>query len=757
MDYEENNRINKLIIGIKKGLLNWYDFKSGSTALYIGGEQDIHPDICRERGMDVMTAPLELAISSLWVREHSNRFDYIISIQELERHENPEKILKIWNPLLKPDGTLLLGMNNRYGLKYFCGDRDPYTDRNFDGIEGYRRAYAQKEDKFAGRCYSREEMRKMLLKAGWESIQFFSVLSDLDNPRLIYGEDYFPNEDLSNRLFPTYHYPKSVFLEEESLYDGLIKNGLFHQMANAYLVECSLNGKLCDVSHVTSSMERGRKNALLTIIRRSGIVEKRAPYEEGSERLHKLLEHGQELAERGIRVIDAKIEKGLHGKDIYVMPYIKEESGQLYLKRLLHTDRKQFFKEMDHFRDLILRSSEIMKPDQGDGEGAILKKGYLDMVPLNSFHVDGTFLFYDQEFCEEQYPANEIIWRMIATFYAGDIEVGKLLPMNQLLERYSLMKKLPKWQKMEWEFLAELRKEKELRPYHEQCRRDSGIINANRQRMNFSADEYQKLFIDIFRNADTRKLILFGSGNFTRRFLGLYQQDYPVYAIVDNNKEKWGQEIEGIPIQPPDIIKQMQSGEYKVLICIKNYLSVMKQLDEMGVREYSIYDSGKDYPRKRRPIVQTQDKVEEKREKKKYHIGYIAGVFDLFHVGHLNMFKRAKEQCDYLIVGVVTDEGVRKYKKTEPFIPFEERIELVRACRYVDEAVDIPVNYGGTRDVYKLLHFDCQFSGSDYVDNPDWLREKEFLEEHGAEMVFFPYTESTSSSKIKALIEERIL
>lgn len=756
---EQSSKSMELIQEIQKGLLNWYDFKPDSTILYIGDKQDIYPQLVHEQGMGVVSVPFDLTVNPQWIQENANQFDYLLAIRTLETQEEPEIFLKAWKRLLKSDGTLLLGMNNRYGLKYFCGDRDPYTDRNFDGIEGYRRAYAKKEDKFTGRCYSREEMRTMLLQAGWESIQFFSVLSDLDNPRLIYGEDYLPNEDLSNRLFPTYHYPKSVFLEEECLYDGLIKNGMFHQMANAYLVECSLSGKMCDVSHVTSSMERGRKNALLTIIRRSGIVEKRAPYEEGNERLHKLLEHGQELAERGIRVVDAKIEKDLHGKDIYVMPYIKEESGQLYLKRLLHTDREQFFKEMDHFRDLILRSSEIIEPDQGDGEGAILKKGYLDMVPLNSFHVDGTFLFYDQEFCEEQYPANEIIWRMIATFYAGDIEVGKLLPMNQLLERYGLMKKLPKWQKMEWDFLAELRKEKELRPYHEQCRRDSGIVHANRQRMNFSADEYQKLFIDIFHNADTRKLILFGSGNFTRRFLGLYQQDYPVYAIVDNNKEKWGQEIEGIPIQPPDIIKQMQSGEYKVLICIKNYLSVMKQLDEMGVREYSIYDSGKDYPRKRRPIVQSQDKGEEKKEKKemkKYHTGYIAGVFDLFHVGHLNMFKRAKEQCEYLIVGVVTDEGVRKFKKTETFIPFEERIEMVRSCRYVDEAVEIPVNFGGTRDAYRLHHFDCQFSGSDYVDDPDWLMEKEFLEKHGAEMVFFPYTEGTSSSKIKALIEKRL-
>ena len=138
-------------------------------------------------------------------------------------------------------------------------------------------------------------------------------------------------------------------------------------------------------------------------------------------------------------------------------------------------------------------------------------------------------------------------------------------------------------------------------------------------------------------------------------------------------------------------------------------------------------------------------------------MGYIAGVFDLFHLGHLNMFKRAKEQCDYLIAGVVTDEGVRRLKKTEPFVPFVERIEMVRSCRYVDEAVEIPLNYGGTRDVYRLFHFDCLFSGSDYVDNPDWLADKDYLEKHGAELVFFPYTESTSSTKLKSLIEAKLL
>jgi len=142
---------------------------------------------------------------------------------------------------------------------------------------------------------------------------------------------------------------------------------------------------------------------------------------------------------------------------------------------------------------------------------------------------------------------------------------------------------------------------------------------------------------------------------------------------------------------------------------------------------------------------------------KKYHTGYIAGVFDLFHIGHLNMFKKAKEQCDYLIVGVVTDEGVMDYKKGYPYIPFHERLEIVSSCRYVDKAVEIPYHYSGTRNAYKMYHFDCQFSGSDYMDNPDWLGEKTFLEKQGADLVFFPYTEGTSSTKIKSIIERSLL
>ncbi|MDE7267402.1 MAG: adenylyltransferase/cytidyltransferase family protein [Lachnospiraceae bacterium] len=146
--------------------------------------------------------------------------------------------------------------------------------------------------------------------------------------------------------------------------------------------------------------------------------------------------------------------------------------------------------------------------------------------------------------------------------------------------------------------------------------------------------------------------------------------------------------------------------------------------------------------------------VANKANEKKYNIGYVAGVFDLFHIGHLNLLRRAKEQCNYLIVGVVTDEGVIKHKKSNPKIPYEERVAIVRACRYVDEAVEIPLDNGDTDEAYRRYRFDAQFSGSDYADDPKWQAKKDFLQMHGADLVFFPYTEGISTTQLKDMVND---
>lgn len=136
---------------------------------------------------------------------------------------------------------------------------------------------------------------------------------------------------------------------------------------------------------------------------------------------------------------------------------------------------------------------------------------------------------------------------------------------------------------------------------------------------------------------------------------------------------------------------------------------------------------------------------------KKKIIGYTTGVFDLFHVGHVEILRKSKSLCDKLIVGVTSDKLVRyKYKKS--VIPYKERIKVVSSCKYVD--LTVPQNNMNKISAYKRYKFDVMFVGDDWYNTKKWKEIEESFKKFKVKIIYFPYTKTTSSTKINITLNK---
>lgn len=133
-------------------------------------------------------------------------------------------------------------------------------------------------------------------------------------------------------------------------------------------------------------------------------------------------------------------------------------------------------------------------------------------------------------------------------------------------------------------------------------------------------------------------------------------------------------------------------------------------------------------------------------------IGYTAGVFDMFHIGHLNLLRRARAACDHLIVGVTTDDLCERTKGKRPVIPFAERLEIVASIKMVSEA--LPQTSLDKFEAWHRLRFDRMFVGSDWKGSARWAQYEHDLKTVGVDVVYFPYTVHTSSTLLRRALED---
>ncbi|WP_243122244.1 adenylyltransferase/cytidyltransferase family protein [Clostridium thermarum] len=759
--------ISRYLSDIPNGLFAWYPFENTAELLVIGGhfgaflmsisrrckkvvvvEKDgYRAHFLKQRMNNIKNISVYNYDIVDLKKEFEQRFDYIIwaideSIDILSKKDYESNFLAMKN-LLARKGKILAVVPNRIGVRVLCGERDCKSGLPFDGIT---------DNLFGTYRFSRSELLSFLADMQFDSVKLYYPFPDYRNLQLIYTDEYPPTDDLTERIkvYVSKNYER--VLSENKMYSILAQNNVLTTFANYFIVECGNNVEVSNILYSAISSERSRNRAFATNICSDGKVRKIPIYNEGISGLENLKRNADEQIKRKIPSLKISIDKG-----IAVMDRIEAPTLSNHLRKLAEDkNTKAIFECIDMLYKYILNSSDHTSENsfssmaQNENWGPVLKKAYIEMIPVNCFFVDAELLFFDQEYTMDNCPAGYVLFRAVNDIYNFIPQVEKLISLDEMKERYSLKSLWNYYMRVEDEFCKGLIN-RDIYLGRSIWRNDSEhILINNRRAMKMSCDSSIKLFNPVSELND-RKLILFGSGKYADYFLDKYENNYKIDFIIDNNSEKWGTEKRGITVKSPDELHRLIYGTYRIVIAIADYQPIIEQLKSMGIYEdsYRIYQKSID------DILTLA--ITDTMSDGKYNIGYVTGAFDMFHIGHLNILRRCKERCHYLIAGVLTDEIIENEKHKTPFIPFEERIEIVKQCRYVDRAIPVDKHNTNKIDAWKELRYGCLFSGSDHENQPYWMTLQMQLRSLGSELEFFPYTQSTSSTMLQKAIRDQII
>ena len=444
---------------MRESLLNWYPFGKDAQVLEVGGEFGaLTGTLCKRCKRVVSIERYSLRAEGIFKRYKTcsnleviagefidikfiEKFDFVIIIGKLEYQSGSkftseiyENYLKKAKSLLKENGRLLLAIENRFGIKYFCGCIDPFSGVPFAGINNYPLAAS-------GRSFTKDEIKNILDKVGFGTIKFYYPIPDYKLPQLIFTDEYMPKSSIKERVIPYYINSNSLLAFENDLYDDLVANGMFATMCNSFLIECSVNEVLSNIIFAALSTDREDANAFITTIHSEGLVRKYPVNKEGVAVLERSYKNILELKNRGINVVLHK----WNGSYIE-MPYISSITLSDYIGKEAGLDKNKFIKVLDKLYNCILRSSEKSShlnrvfPQNDDLDwGIILKKAFIDMVPMNCFYDNDELVFFDQEFMREDFPAKYIMFRAIKYAYLFFPYIEDVISKKDLAVKYGLL------------------------------------------------------------------------------------------------------------------------------------------------------------------------------------------------------------------------------------------------------------------------------------------------------------------------------
>ncbi|MBR6665224.1 MAG: class I SAM-dependent methyltransferase [Lachnospiraceae bacterium] len=464
---------------IRKNILNWYPFKEDASVLEIGCGMGAITGLLCDRCAHVTAVELskrratgtllrcrekdnlEIIVGNLNDIEFAEKFDYITLIGVLEyqgsytHSKNPYlDFLKKVKELLKPDGKLLIAIENQYGLKYWCGAREDHTGLPFEGMNQYTLS------KKKVRTFSKAALDELVKASGFGKTYFYYPMPDYKMPSVVYSQDYLPKQ--TNMMDMQYYYVPdmhTLIAQESKIYADVIQNGVFEFFANSFLVECSVEGDLGEVPFATLSSMRYPEYQIGTRFWKQERVEKFPLYpQECIPHLEQILANEQALLDRGLKVWNSEAgEISLYTKfsqlqtleEVLLEAYRTGDTDKVYAlfdslyAQILHSSERASWEE-----NIMYTFDLDIEPNE-EKFGVILKTGYLDMIPRNAFWHDGEICWFDQEWTLENVPARFVFYRALLRFYNSYEEVNRVISISAMVQRYDLLKGWKDFQKLE--------------------------------------------------------------------------------------------------------------------------------------------------------------------------------------------------------------------------------------------------------------------------------------------------------------------
>ena len=459
----------------RKGILNWYDFEPGTELLEIGGGYGALSSVfcskCKSVTVTERSVERAAAIRKR-LRGHENvtvlvgdleepsvrdglsedGYDYIVVIGLLELQADPVAYLLKFRRLLKADGKILATVDNPYGAHYLAGGMHPVGNMlPFDSLNGRGRIQ-----------FTRKKIIDTVEKAGFATWKLFYPVPDYHFSQVIYSDDYLPQTRLAERIQICSKDTSTLVANEKKILDDAVDNGMFPFVANSFLIECSANEKVSGVNYAAVTLERNKKQSCITKIYADSVVTKEAVHAEGVCNIERIAGNIQDLQAHELDVVPCEVVDG-----VAKMPFCSAPLLSSVLDAFMEEGQAAFVEVFDKLYENILRSSEqvetkenvLMTEDNKSWSwGPILKKCYFEMIPMNCFYDAGRFVYFDQEFVRDHFPAKYTLYRALRNTYLFNQKAEKCIPLQEMKARYKMEQIWDIFEQTDDDFLREIRK-----------------------------------------------------------------------------------------------------------------------------------------------------------------------------------------------------------------------------------------------------------------------------------------------------------